>query len=71
MYDYHIIQTLDSFQIRKKTSAQDNRPSATAVGSAGVAFLVTTLTTVFLLDLATLLRDLRMFRDNLRQAFEN
>lgn len=58
------------FQIRKKTSASDDRPSATAVGYVGLASMIVSLSLVALLDITTLLRDLRMLADNVRNVFQ-
>ncbi|XP_045182188.2 uncharacterized protein LOC123540926 [Mercenaria mercenaria] len=44
--------------IRQKTSATDDRPAATAVGFAGLAFMVVVLGTVALLDITTLFCDI-------------
>ncbi|XP_052225930.1 uncharacterized protein LOC127841277 [Dreissena polymorpha] len=54
---------------RKLNSAEDQRPSAKAVGVVGLVFLVITLGGIFLLDLKTLADAFRTLLDNVRQPF--
>ncbi|XP_060598568.1 uncharacterized protein LOC132752266 [Ruditapes philippinarum] len=46
--------------IRTKTSATDDRPSATAVGVVGLVFLIAALGSIALLDFAALINDIRI-----------
>lgn len=50
---------------RKYESAYDPRPSAQAVGGAGVAILALVLALLFLLDITALVRDIRQLWMNL------
>ena len=42
---------------RKKTSAEDNRPSAQTVGYFGVAIIIATMVGIIVLDAGALYRD--------------
>jgi hypothetical protein len=57
-------------QIRKKSSAPDDRPSATAVGYVGLASIIFTLGAMALLDITTVFRDVRVMIKNLREYFQ-
>ncbi|WAQ97423.1 hypothetical protein MAR_030113 [Mya arenaria] len=51
---------------RKLISAPDYRTAAKAIGYVGVAFLVVSLGSIFLLDVPTLLNDAKMLVENMR-----
>ncbi|KAL4218268.1 hypothetical protein ACF0H5_023004 [Mactra antiquata] len=55
-----------SSSIRKKTSAPDDRTSAQAVGYVGLVFLVVSLCSIVLLDVGTLVREMKIFCNALR-----
>lgn len=57
------------FQIRKKVSAKDDRASATTVGWAAVVWLGTMIGAIVLLDISSVVRDLKVLVNNLRQVF--
>ncbi|XP_060598566.1 uncharacterized protein LOC132752265 [Ruditapes philippinarum] len=59
-----------SSTIRKKSSAPDDRPSATAVGYVGLASIIFTLGAMALLDITTVFRDVRVMIKNLREYFQ-
>ncbi|XP_052816389.1 uncharacterized protein LOC128242963 isoform X2 [Mya arenaria] len=54
---------------RKLISAPDYRTAAKAIGYVGVAFLVVSLGSIFLLDVPTLLNDAKMLVENMRNVF--
>ncbi|XP_060600619.1 uncharacterized protein LOC132754047 [Ruditapes philippinarum] len=59
-----------SSTIRRKTSAQDDRPSATAIGySLGVALLVSSLGAILLSDLPKVISSFSILRDNFKSRF--
>jgi hypothetical protein len=57
-------------QVRAKSSAKDHRTEAAAVGIVGVVSLVSIVGAIFLLDLTTIARDVRMLLGNLRQLYQ-
>ncbi|XP_060584538.1 uncharacterized protein LOC132740611 [Ruditapes philippinarum] len=59
-----------SSTVRAKSSAKDHRTEAAAVGIVGVVFLVSIVGAIFLLDLTTIARDVRMLLGNLRQLYQ-
>ncbi|XP_045181541.2 uncharacterized protein LOC123540515 [Mercenaria mercenaria] len=59
-----------SSTIRKKTSAKDDRPSATAVGYVGLASIIVFISAMALLDITTLFRDMKILMSNLREVFQ-
>ncbi|XP_060584454.1 uncharacterized protein LOC132740549 [Ruditapes philippinarum] len=59
-----------SSTLRAKSSAKDDRSEAAAVGIVGVVFLVSLVGAIFLLDLTTIARDVRMLLGNLRQVYQ-
>ncbi|KAL4229249.1 hypothetical protein ACF0H5_012289 [Mactra antiquata] len=65
--------TLDKDQlsatIRKKTSAMDKRPSAYTVGTVALIWMAVMIGSVVFLDISSVMRDLKLFRENMRQIF--
>lgn len=62
------VTTLSS-TIRKLTSAEDRRPSATGIGILGIVIITVTCGSVCLMDAATLFRDLKTLTENVKSAF--
>lgn len=63
--------------LKKKNTAKfstatryDGRPSAIALGGLGIAILVTTFSFIIILDLPTLVRDLRQMKSNIGDFFK-
>ncbi|KAK3596840.1 hypothetical protein CHS0354_039829 [Potamilus streckersoni] len=58
-----------SASARKLVSAKDSRPTAAAVGTIGIAFLVVVFGSIIALDIQAIIRDLRIFGANFRKLF--
>lgn len=54
------------FQVRKKTSAKDNRPPPMAIGVVAIIFISTLFGIMVLCDVGALVRDARQMMDNIR-----
>ncbi|KAJ8297574.1 hypothetical protein KUTeg_024105, partial [Tegillarca granosa] len=54
-----------SSSIRKKTSAKDDRPSSTGIGSVGIVFFVIVFGGLILSDVTALYQHLKILKDNL------